>query len=300
MNFKKIGVVVATGLTAITLASCGQNSADSDIVTMKGDTIRVSDLYKEAKEYPTTGASGLLQNMTFNKMFEKDFGKKVSDDVTKEFDAQKKSLGSNFASALQQAGHTETSYKDSIRSELLLRAAVANEIKFSDATYKSTFETYHPEVTAYVGTETTEDAAKAKIESAQKSAADFDAAAKKNNAQITFDSSNTSVPSEVMTAAFKLKDGEVSATPIAVTNSQTGTAAYYVVKMIKNVDKGTDWKKYQKELKKVIIQKKQSDTTFVNSVITKYLKKYNVEVKPTEFSNIFSAFESTTSTSSSN
>lgn len=57
MNFKKIGIVVATGLAGITLASCGKNSADSDIITMKGDTIRVSDLYKETKEFPTTGAS---------------------------------------------------------------------------------------------------------------------------------------------------------------------------------------------------------------------------------------------------
>ena len=29
------------------------------------------DLYKEAKEYPSTGTATLLQNMTFNKIFEK-------------------------------------------------------------------------------------------------------------------------------------------------------------------------------------------------------------------------------------
>ena len=298
MNFKKIGIVVATGLAGITLASCGKNNADSDIITMKGDTIRVSDLYKETKEFPTTGASTLLQNMTFNKIFGKEFGKKVSDkDVTKEFDAQKKSLGANFASALQQAGYTENSYKDSIRSQLLLKQAVVNDIKFTDDLYKSTFETYHPEVSAYVVSEASEDAAKAKIADAQKNGSDFDATAKKANAQISFDSSSASVPAEVMTAAFKLKDGEVSATPVTVTNPQTGAPAYYVIKMIKNADKGTDWKKYKTELKEVIIKNKQADTSFVNSVITKYLKQYNVKVKPTEFSNTFSAFESTPGTS---
>lgn len=82
----------------MTLAACGKDGANSDIVTMKGDTIRVSDLYKEAKEYPSTGTATLLQNMTFNKIFEKEFGKKVSDKaVNAEFDAQKTSLGSNFA-----------------------------------------------------------------------------------------------------------------------------------------------------------------------------------------------------------
>ena len=70
-----------------------------------------------------------------------------------------------------------------------------------------------------------------------------------------------------------------------------------MIKMIKNADKGTDWKKYKTELKEVIIKNKQADTSFVNSVITKYLKQYNVKVKPTEFSNTFSAFESTPGTS---
>ena len=75
LNLKKIGLVAVTGFAAVTLAACGQDGANSDIVTMKGDTIRVSDLYKEAREYPSTGTATLLQNMTFNKIFEKEFGK---------------------------------------------------------------------------------------------------------------------------------------------------------------------------------------------------------------------------------
>ena len=298
MNFKKIGVVVATGLTVITLASCGKNDANSDIVTMKGDTIRVTDLYAQTKEYPTTGASTLLQNMTFNKIFEKEFGKKVSDkEVAKEFDTQKASLGTNFASALQQAGYTESSYKDSIRSQLLLKAAVVDKIEFTDAAYKSAFETYHPEVSALILPEKSADDAKAKIADAQKSPDDFDKAAKAQKGDLKFDSASTSVPKEVMAAAFKLKDGEVSAEPITVMDPQTGASTFYVVKMVKNADKGTDWKKYKKELKAVITTTKQNDTQFVNSIITKYLKEYNVKVKPKEFANTFAAFESTTDSS---
>jgi foldase protein PrsA len=93
LNLKKIGLIAVTGVAAVTLAACGQDGANSDIVTMKGDTIRVSDLYKEAKQYPSTGTATLLQNMTFNKIFEKEFGKKVSEkDVNKEFDTQKHHL----------------------------------------------------------------------------------------------------------------------------------------------------------------------------------------------------------------
>ncbi|MDN5965916.1 MAG: peptidyl-prolyl cis-trans isomerase [Lactococcus sp.] len=298
MNFKKIGVVVATGLTVITLASCGKNDANSDIVTMKGDTIRVTDLYAQTKEYPTTGASTLLQNMTFNKIFEKEFGKKVSDkEVAKEFDTQIASLGTNFASALQQAGYTESSYKDSIRSQLLLKAAVVDKIKFTDDAYKTAFETYHPEVSALILPQKSADDAKAKIADAQKSPDDFDKAAKEQKGDLKFDSASTSVPKEVMAAAFKLKDGEVSAEPITVMDPQTGASSFYVVKMVKNADKGTDWKKYKKELKAVITTTKQNDTQFVNSIITKYLKDYNVKVKPKEFANTFAAFESTTDSS---
>ena len=56
-------------------------------------------------------------------------------------------------------------------------------------------------------------------------------------------------------------------------------------------------KKYKKELKAVITTTKQNDTQFVNSIITKYLKDYNVKVKPKEFANTFAAFESTTDSS---
>ncbi|WP_084463449.1 peptidyl-prolyl cis-trans isomerase [Lactococcus chungangensis] len=300
LNLKKIGLIAVTGVAAVTLAACGQDGANSDIVTMKGDTIRVSDLYKEAKQYPSTGTATLLQNMTFNKIFEKEFGKKVSEkDVNKEFDTQKTSLGSNFASALQQAGYTEASYKDSIRSQLLLKEVVTSKIKFTDAEYKAAFETYHPTVETYILPETTEDAAKKLVEDAKNDAGAFDKSAKEKKAEMKFDSSNAQIPEEVKTAAFKLKDGEVSAEPISVTNAQTGTKSFYVVKMIKNADKGTDWKKYKKELKQIITTNKQNDATFVNGIIASYLKDYNVKVKPTEFSNIFSSYEAAVTGSSS-
>ncbi len=300
LNLKKIGLVAVTGFAAVTLAACGKDGANSDIVTMKGDTIRVSDLYKEAKEYPSTGTATLLQNMTFNKIFEKEFGKKVSDKaVNAEFDAQKTSLGSNFAAALQQSGYTESSYKTSIRSQLLLKEVVTSKIKFTDAEYKAAFESYHPTVEAYVLSETSEDAAKKLVEDAKNDAAAFDKTAQDKKSEMKFDSSNTQIPDEVKTAAFKLKDGEASTEPIKVSNPQTGATSFYVVKMIKNADKGTDWKKYKKELKTIITTNKQNDATFVNGIIASYLKDYNVKVKPKEFSNIFSSYEAAVTSSSS-
>lgn len=293
-------MIAATGLAALSLAACGKDSSNTDIVTMKGDTIRVTDLYKEAREFPTTGTATLLQNMTFNKIFEKEFGKKVSDKaVNKEFDKQKASLGDNFNSALQQSGYTEKSYKSAIRSQLLRNAVVESKIKFTDEEYKKAFETYHPTVEAYILPEATEDAAKKLIDDAKNNAADFDKNAKDKKSDVTFDSSNTQVPEEVKDAAYKLKDGEVSAEPIKVMNQQSGTTSYYVVKMIKASDKGSDWKKYKKELKEIITTTKQNDATFVNGIIAGYLKDYNVKVKPVEFSNIFTPYEQAVTSASS-
>ncbi|GFH39815.1 foldase [Pseudolactococcus insecticola] len=301
MNLKKLGAIAVTGLAAVMLAACSKDTSNTDVITMKGDTIRVSDLYKEAQEYPTTGTTTLLQNMTFDKIFEKEFGKKVTTKkVEAEFQSQKTSLGTQFASALQQAGYTETSYKDSIRSQLLLKAAVNKEIKYTTAEYKTAFETFHPTVDAYILSVTSESDAKTAISEANKSATDFDKTAKEKKAEIKFDSANTQVPDEVKAAAWKLKDGAVSAEPVAVTDSSTGEKSYYIIKMIKNSDKGTDWKKYKSELKSIIETTKQNDTTFVNGIIATYLTKYNVTVKPTAFATIFSAYETTaTSTSSS-
>lgn len=65
-----------------------------------------------------------------------------------------------------------------------------------------------------------------------------------------FDSTTTTVPAEVKEAAFKLKDGQVSDV-ITSTNASTYTTEYYVVKMVKNQNKGNDMDKYKKELKEI-------------------------------------------------
>lgn len=65
-----------------------------------------------------------------------------------------------------------------------------------------------------------------------------------------FDSTTTTVPAEVKEAAFKLKDGQVSDV-ITSTNASTYTTEYYVVKMVKNQNKGNDMDKYKKNWKKL-------------------------------------------------
>lgn len=307
MKLKKLGLVMATvfaGAALVTLSGCSNDdSASKDIITMKGDTIRVSDLYKEAKQFPSMPTTTLLQNMTFDKIFAKDFGKEVTDkDVSKQVKEIKTQYGDQFSSVLQQQGLTEASFTPYMRTQMLEQAAIDHEIKstqYTKANLEAAWKTYHPDVTAYVVAETSKDAADKALAAAKKDAAGKASFEKTNaSSKVTFNSTSTTVPSEVQTAAFKLKNGEFS-NVIEATNSSTGASSYYIVEMVKTSDKGKDMNKYKKELQSVIKSEKEQDTTYVSSVIAKYLKKYNVTVKEEAFSTLFSQFTQTSSTSSS-
>ncbi|MDU1630332.1 MAG: foldase, partial [Lactococcus lactis] len=219
MKFKKLGLVMATvfaGAALVTLSGCSSSdSASKDIITMKGDTIRVSDLYKEAKQFPSQPTNTLLQNLTFDKIFTKDFGKEVTDkDVNKKVKSLKDQYGSQFASALQQQGLTEASFTPYMRTQMLEQAAIDHEIEatqYTDANLKKAWESYHPDVTAYVVSETSKDAATKALDAAKKDDAGKASFEKTNAAsKVTFNSTSTTVPTEVQTAAFKLKNGEFS------------------------------------------------------------------------------------------
>lgn len=295
---------VFAGAALVTLSGCSSSdSASKDIITMKGDTIRVSDLYKEAKQFPSQPTNTLLQNLTFDKIFTKDFGKEVTDkDVNKKVKSLKDQYGSQFASALQQQGLTEASFTPYMRTQMLEQAAIDHEIEatqYTDANLKKAWESYHPDVTAYVVSETSKDAATKALDAAKKDDAGKASFEKTNAAsKVTFNSTSTTVPTEVQTAAFKLKNGEFSSV-IEYTSASTGATSYYIVEMVKSSEKGSDMNKYKKELKNVIKVEKEQDTTFVSGVIAKYLKKNNVTVKESAFASIFSQFTQTSSTSSS-
>ena len=124
---KKFVAGAVTLLSVVTLAACAKGGSDKDIVTMKGDTITVGDFYDEIKH--NQGAQQYLFQMTINKVFEKEYGSKVSDkDVEKKVDEQKKQLGEAFNSYLTQQGLTEETNKQQIRSNLLLEYAVDQAI----------------------------------------------------------------------------------------------------------------------------------------------------------------------------
>lgn len=302
---KKALLATLAAVSVLGLAACS-NSSNQTIASMKGQTITVEDFYNEIKSNSTS--QSVVRSMIIYDVFTKAYGDKVTDkEVDAKYKEQAKQYGDTFESQLKAAGYTKASFKKTIRQQLALDAGLRAHVKLTDADYKTAWESFHPEVTAQLIQVSTEDEAKTVIADAQKDGADFSKIAKekslassaKKGGEVKFDSTTADVPSEVKTAAFALKDGEISSTPIAVTDSSTYQTTYYVVKMVKNQAKGNDMDKYKKDLKKIAIDNKLNDPTFVTKVIGEELKKANVKIKDKTFADVLTTYMDATKTSSS-
>ena len=296
---KKFVAGAVTLLSVVTLAACAKGGSDKDIVTMKGDTITVGDFYDEIKN--NQGAQQYLFQMTINKVFEKEYGSKVSDkDVEKKVDEQKKQLGEAFKSYLTQQGLTEETNKQQIRSNLLLEYAVDQAIskELTDEAYKKAFETYTPEITANVIKVDSEEKANEVLASVKAEGADFaqiakenstDASTKEKGGEIKFDSGTTTVPTRVKEAASKLDVNGISDVVIDPA-SQKSAGAYYIVKVTKKEEKGSDWKKYEKRLKEILTAGRKNDANFIRSIIAKAMTNANIKVKDDAFKATFNQY----------
>lgn len=296
---KKFVAGAVTLLSVVALAACAKGGSDKDIVTMKGDTITVGDFYDEIKH--NQGAQQYLFQMTINKVFEKEYGSKVSDkDVEKKVDEQKKQLGEAFNSYLTQQGLTEETNKQQIRSNLLLEYAVDQAIskELTDEAYKKAFETYTPEITANVIKLDSEEKANEVLASVKAEGADFaqiakenstDASTKDKGGEITFDSGTTTVPTRVKEAASKLDVNGISDVVIDPA-SQKSAGAYYIVKVTKKEEKGSDWKKYEKRLKEILTAGRKNDANFIRSIIAKAMTNANIKVKDDAFKATFNQY----------
>ncbi len=162
---------------------------------------------------------------------------------------------------------------------------------------KEAWKTFHPEVEAQIIKVSSEDEAK-EVKKSADDGTDFaklakekstDEATKKDGGKIKFDSQTTDVPTEVKEAAFKLKDGQVSDV-ISATNTTSYSTDYYVVKMVKNQNKGDDMNKYKKQLESIARDTKESDQDLQKEIIAKVLKEENVKVTDDAFKNVLTPF----------
>ncbi|NTQ21637.1 peptidylprolyl isomerase [Enterococcus faecium] len=299
-RFLALAIVLGTGL----LSGC-TNAGEKTAVSYKGGTISEQEVMDSLKKMQ--GADSAVQQLIVYQVFEDKYGDDVSTkEIDSQYDQTKKQLGDSFDSQLKSAGYTEQTFKDSIKQSLAFQEGLKKHIKLTDEDLKTAWESFHPEVEAQIIQVASEDDAKDVKKSADKGD-DFsklakdkstDTTTKEDGGKVKFDSTTTTVPAEVKEAAFKLKDCQVSDV-ITSTNASTYNTEYYVVKMVKNQNKGNDMDKYKKELKEIATDTKLSDSTFQNKVIGEVLKDANVKIKDKDFENVLSTFTSDSSTASS-
>ncbi|WP_125581783.1 peptidylprolyl isomerase PrsA [Levilactobacillus cerevisiae] len=299
---KKWFIAFAGLLLTVTLAGCGSQT----VATTNGGKITESAYYSSLKG--TSSGKQVLQQMILNKVLEKQYGSKVSKSaVTKQFNTYKTQYGSSFKSVLSQSGMTESSLKTEIRSNLLLKEAVKDNVTVTDAQLKKQFKSYEPKVTVahiLVSKKATAQTIIKDLKGTKKSnlSSEFTKLAKKYSTDTAtknkggklsaFDSTDTSLDSTFKKAAFKLSTDEYTATPV---KTQYG---YHVILMLNNPGKGTI-KQHKAELTKQIIDNDMNDSTVLHNVVAKVLKKGNVSIKDSDLKNILSDYLSTSSSSSS-
>lgn len=304
---KKILAGAVTLFAAATLAACS-NAADKDIITMKGNTISVSEFYDQVKT--NAQAQQVLLSMIIDHVFEEQYGDKVSSkEVDEAYEKMAAQYGDSFATALASAGLTQDTYKEQIRTNKLVEYAVkqAAEKELNDEAYKTAYEAYTPEVTARIIKLSDEAKAKEVLAAAQAEGADFaqlakdnstDSATKENGGEIKFDSTSTTVPTEVQTAIFALNPGQVGAAVVPVVDMTTYSTSYYVVKLEAKSEKSAKWEDYKDKLKEIILAQKQNDAAFVANVLKEALQNANVKVKDPAFQNLLSQYVTTSDSSS--
>lgn len=301
----KLAAGFLTLMSVATLAACsGKTSNGTNVVTMKGDTITVSDFYDQVKT--SKAAQQSMLTLILSRVFDTQYGDKVSDKkVSEAYNKTAKGYGNSFSSALSQAGLTPEGYKQQIRTTMLVEYAVKEAAKkeLTEANYKEAYKNYTPETSVQVIKLDAEDKAKSVLKDVKADGADFAKIAKEKTTatdkkvEYKFDSAGTTLPKEVMAAAFKLDKNGVSDV-VSTVDSTTYKTSYYIIKVTDKTEKKSDWKSYKNRLKEVILKDKTSDRAFQNKVISKALEKANVKIKDKAFAGILSQYAITSGSSS--
>ena len=283
---------IVTLASVMTLTACQSTNDNTKVISMKGDTISVSDFYNETKH--TEVSQKAMLNLVVSRVFEAQYGDKVSNkEVEKAYNKTADQYGASFSAALAQSSLTPETYKKQIRSSKLVEYAVRETAKkeLTTEAYKKAYETYTPTMAAQVIALDSEETAKSVLEELKAEGADFATIAKEKTTAADkkiaykFDSGATSLPADVVKAASGLKEGDMSEV-ISVLDPATYQNKFYIVKVTKKAEKKADWKVYKKRLKAIILAEKTRDMNFQNKIIAKALDKANVKIKDKAFANI--------------
>lgn len=297
---RKAAAVLAIAGIALSAAACS-NQNNSTVASYKGGKITQQQYYNEMKK--SQAGQSTLANMIISRALEQQYGSKVSQSkINKQYNNYKKQYGAQFSAVLQQNGMTASSFKQNLKTNLLSEAALKDIKKISKSQEKRAWKTYQPKVTVQhilVAKKATAE----KIIKELKAGKSFKSLAKKYSLDTAtknkagklpaFDSTDTTLDSAFKAAAFKLKSGQVTSTPV---KSQSG---YHVIKMIHHPAKGS-FAAHKKAIDNEIYTSMAQDQQTMHSVIASVLKKADVSIKDKDLKGVLSSYVSTPATNSTN
>ena len=111
-----VAVSALVGAGAMYVSLGNKTTEETTLVSMKGDTVTVGDVFDSLKGSSQTQQSVL--SATLQKALEKEYGSKVSkEDVDKAYKQASEQYGDQFSQVLAAYGQTEESYRTQIRTQ---------------------------------------------------------------------------------------------------------------------------------------------------------------------------------------
>ena len=289
---RKAAAVIAVASMALSTAAC--SNGGKTVASYKGGKITQQEYYDEMKK--SQSGKTALANMIINRVLEQQYGNKVSKkQVDKQYNNYKKQYGSQFDAVLQQNGMTASSFKQNLKTNLLTEAALKDIKKISKSQEDKVWKDYQPKVKVQhilvskksKAEEITNELKNGKSFKSLVKKYSLDPGTKNNEGKLpAFDSTDSSLDPAFKKAAFKLKTGETTKSPV---KSQSG---YHVIRMIKHPAKGS-FASHKKEIDDQIYQTMSQDQQTMHDVLAKVIKKAGVDIKDKDLKDVLASYVST-------
>ena len=296
MNKLLKGMIAAvTGISLLILAGCSKSNNAEVAQYGKDKKITQQEFYKELKSAPSS--KNVLANLLIYDALKAQYGEKLnSREVTQEYNNYKERYGSQFDEFLAQNSYTKSSFKRMIQINLLSEIALRSQIKPTSKQLKAEWKTYQPKITVQHILVTSQSTAKEIINQLRNGKSfsslaktySVDSSTSTNGGKLApFNQENKNLDSTFKNAAYKLKNGEYTNTPIKVTNG------YEIIKMISHPAKGS-FENNRAELTNNLYTKWAANSTVMRNVISQVLKDQNVKITDKDLKSALDQYKGST------
>lgn len=288
-------IILVIGLSLLGLTGCS-NSNNAE-VAQYGNNKKVTqeEFYKELKDSPTSKT--ILGNLLIYDALNNEYGKKINNqDINKEYNNYKERYGNQFDAFLEDNSYTKASFKRMIKINYLSKVALKEQIKPSNKQLQAEWKNYQPSLTVQHILTTSRSTAENVIDQLNNGKSfsslaekySVDSSSSSNGGKIpAFNNDNKHLDSKFKEAAYNLKNGEYTKTPVKVTNG------YEVIKMINHPAKGS-FSENKQQLINNLYDKWSSNSAIMRNVISQVLKEQKVTIKDKDLQSALDQYKGTT------